>query len=228
MPITNINDHHVKQRRTMATQVEQANVSNSRMHKLVAALPIAATNLLAVYFQFRFAQAALGHRVFVSVLFSVTLETIAISIAYHSHLARLSNLRSGSLRLASIFVALGIATLNASHEISASLALAATAFLCSAISPWLWAIYTTQISSPALVRAGILDPAPIRLGMDRWIYHPIKSWQVKRASSWDGTRNLRQAISAYEAKQRDKAINRAAEQSRNSLDSATEDNISAL
>ena len=181
-------------------------------------MPIVATNTVAVYFQFRFAQSALGHNLAVSVLFSATLESIAISIAYHAHLARLENLRSGVLRIASVLVALGIATINGSHEIHTNLALAATAFGCSFISPFLWEMYSRQVSSVILVKSGHLDYAPIRLGLDRWLFHPYRSFCVKRDSAWSGETNIHRAISAYDKRQRDKAIEKAAQKSREELE----------
>jgi hypothetical protein len=216
VPIINtviLNDSYtdLRKRKELSSHIKFLKLPNGILHRVIAATPIIATNMLAVFFQWRFAQAALGHNPFISALFSLTLESIAISIAYHAHLARIANLRSTMLRMASIVVALGIATLNGSHEFHSSIALAATAFGCSAISPWLWGIYSTQVSSIALARAGQLDYAPIRLGNDRWIYHPIRSFQVKRDSSWSGERNLHRAITVNDKRAADKAINKAAE-----------------
>jgi len=210
-----------QQRSELAVHIKSLKLPSGMFHRVVAAAPIVATNSVAVMFQWRFAQAALGGNPVVSALFSATLESIAISIAYHAHLARLANVRSGTLRIASILVALGIATINGSHEIHSNIALAATAFGCSFISPWLWEMYSRQVSSVALAKSGLLDYAPIRLGMDRWLFHPYRSFCVKRDSSWSGERNLHRAIAEYDKKVRDKAINKAAEKSKSGLAEVT-------
>ena len=217
-PVAVKTERDKREREALTVHIRSLKLPNGTFHKIIAALPIIATNAVAVLFQWRFAQSALGGNPVVSALFSATLESIAISIAYHTHLARLANLRSSTLRIASVFVALGIATLNASHEYHANIALAATAFGCSFISPFLWEMYSRQVSSVALARAGHLDYAPIRLGLDRWLYHPIRSFTVKRDSSWSGERNLHRAIAVYDKKVRDKAINRAAEKSKASIE----------
>ena len=231
MPITNFDQVRAVRRKpaSKTVQDQQARIDtvkhihslkmpNGLLHKLIAALPIVATNAVAVLFQFRFAQSALGHNLAVSVLFSATLESVAISIAYHGHLARMANLRSGTLRLASVVVAASIAVLNASHEYHANLALAATAFGCSFISPFLWEMYSRQVSSVILVKSGHLDMASIRLGQDRWLFHPLRSFQVKSHSAWNSERNIHKAIQAYERRTADKAIRKVTEKSARNLD----------
>lgn len=212
-----------RDRAELVNRIKSLRLPNGTLHKIVAATPIIATNAVAVMFQWRFAQSALGGNPVISALFSATLESIAVSIAYHAHLARLSNLRSGTLRLASVFVALGIAVLNASHEYNANLALAATAFGCSFISPFLWEMYSRQVSSVILVTTGHLDYAPIRLGIDRWLFHPVRAFQVKRDSSWTGERSIHRAIQQTDKRIADRIAAKAAAKAVANLDNELKD-----
>lgn len=204
-------------RMSLSERIKSAKWHNGLLSRVAMALPIISVNCLAVYFQWHYAQSALGHNPAISALFSCSLESTAMGVALSAHKARVKNLRSGVLFAFSILLGIGIGILNASHQYP-NIPLSMTALLSSAISPWLWHIYTVQVSAPMLVKNGYLDLAGIRLGIERWVFHPIRCFQLKSQTSWDGERVLSRAIANYDRKSAEKATRKAVEKNVKSSD----------
>jgi hypothetical protein len=218
MPIVNSEKalRTVKSRQTSAmASPEKATFT----HTAIGALPIIACNAVAIVFQLRFAEAAFGHNLIISILFAISVESTAIGVAFHSHKARKIGLRSGGLFLASVFIGLCVGILNGSHEFHTSIALAACAFAASILSPFLWHMHSVSVSSPELIKNGYLEGASIRLGFDRWFYHPLLSFKTKRAVSWSGERNLYRAIQHTDKMSADHMAGKAAAKASANFDS---------
>jgi hypothetical protein len=210
-------------RKRVSRAAERMKVSTDNkeiwIHRIVAALPIIAVNVVAVTMQLVWAHTALrswGQTG--AILYAVSVETLALSVSYHAHRAMIRNLRSGGLKAASILLGTLVGVLNASHWIHHSIPLACVAFGASFISPLLWHVYSNSVSSEILAKNGLLDYHGVRLGPDRWIFHPIRSFIVKRNSVWLGENNVSVAIRTYNQQQAEKAARKAIEQSTNNLD----------
>lgn len=171
---------------------------------VVAAVPLVVVNTISVIAQFMFWRAHLaGWPLIADALFAVALESIAVYIGYHAHLAQVEDDSSFGLRAASYLIGLGVGTLNGSHYLGAHGHLTAAAAglgLLSASSPWLWAIHSRRESRDQLRAKGLIEPHAARLGKTRWLWHPVKSAQVTWASSWLGVQDPAEAIALIESR----------------------------
>ena len=167
--------------------------------RAAAAVPVVLVNVVAFAGQLAFLREHLPWGLAGQVLMAVTLETIAVYLAWQAHLAQLANDSALRLRLAAYGFALVIAAMNYSHYArpgwSPTFAAVAVA-LCSAASPWLWGIHTRRVSRDQLMKAGLIEPHALRLGMTRWAWHPIRSARVMFHATWKGTTDPAKAIAA--------------------------------
>ena len=153
------------------------------------AIPILLVNSIAIVGQLEFWHTALPWPFAAVALFAIALESIAVFLAYHAHLSQVSNDSSLRLRWASYAMGIVIGLLNASHYLGPNHTITAAAVgigIMSAISPWLWAVHTKRKSRDKLKAAGLIDSHAVRLGMNRWLWHPLKSFGVMRMAAWNG------------------------------------------
>jgi Protein of unknown function (DUF2637) len=133
----------------------------------------------------------------VQALVAVALESIAVYLAWQAHLAQLADDSALRLRLAAYAMAALIAAMNWSHYAGPGWrpTFAAAAFaLCSAISPWLWSVHSRRESRDALKVRGLIEPRAVRLGMTRWLWHPLRSPAVMWHATWAGENDPAKAI----------------------------------
>lgn len=170
---------------------------------VIAAVPVVAVNLCAFFGQLAFLHDHLHWPTPGVVLVALTLESIAVFIAYHAHIAQAADDPSFRLRVAAELFALVIAALNYSHYAGPHWrpTFAAVTFaLFSAISPWLWAIHSHRESRDMLKARGLIDAHAVRLGATRWAWHPLKSARVMWHATWEGIDRPGDAIAAWEAR----------------------------
>ena len=169
---------------------------------IVTAIPIVGVNLTSVIAQLEFWRAHLPTwGIAGQLLFSISLESVAIMLCYFAHLAMVSTDSAFKLRLSAILFALGIATINGSHYVTRAGAITAASigvFVCSAMSPILWGVCSRRASRDILISNGLIEPGSVRLGSARWLFHPRKSFHVFSRAIWHGERNPQIAITAYE------------------------------
>jgi hypothetical protein len=168
----------------------------------MVAMPVMLVNAVAFSGQLAFLRDHLAWTLAGQVMVAAALESVAVYLAYHAHVAQLANDSSLRLRLASYLFALVIATMNYSHYANHwRPTFPAVGFsLMSASSPWLWAIHSRRTSRDALLAAGQIDHHAVRLGATRWLWHPIRSAQVMWVATWEGITSPAKAISAAEAR----------------------------
>ena len=174
---------------------------------VAAAIPVAAVNAVAFFAQLGFMRQHVPWHLPGQILVALTLESIAVYLAFQAHLAQLADDSALRLRLFAYGVALIIAALNYSHYCAPGwrpTAVAVTAALCSAISPWLWGIHSRRESRDRLLAAGKIDKHALRLGATRWVWHPLRSFQVMFRSTWRGTTSPRKAIRGWERERQEK------------------------
>jgi len=166
---------------------------------LLAAAPVVLVNVVAFSGQLAFLRDHLPWVPAGQVLMAVTLETIAVYLAWQAHLAQLANDSALRLRLAAYGFALLIAAMNYSHYAGPGWRptfVAVAVALCSAASPWLWGVHTRRTSRDRLMAAGLVEPHALRLGGTRWAWHPVRSVRVMSAATWQGITDPAKAIGA--------------------------------
>jgi hypothetical protein len=183
-----------------------------------AAVPVALVNATAFIGQFAWVRQHVPWLAPGQVLFAVTLESVAIYLAWHAHLAQLANDSAGRLKLAAYSFALVIGAMNYSHYAShwRPNALAVGLGLMSALSPWLWGVHSRRASRDRLMERGLVEEHAVRLGANRWMWHPWRAMHVMYHATWVGEGNPGAAISQYEEIQAARAIERQGRDARNS------------
>lgn len=167
----------------------------------LAAIPVILVNAVAFYGQLAFLRTHLPAPVAVQALVAVALESIAVYLAWQAHLAQLADDSALRLRLAAYGMAALIGAMNYSHYAAAHWrpTFAAIAFaLCSAISPWLWSVHSRRESRDALKAKGLIEPHAVRLGVTRWLWHPLRSPRVMWHATWAGENDPAAAIALTE------------------------------
>jgi hypothetical protein len=178
-----------------------ADVAPRLMRLAMVAVPVLLVNAVAFAGQLAFLRAHLPWTLAGQVMVAAALESVAVYLAYHAHVAQLANDSSLRLRLASYLFALGIAAMNYSHWADHwRPTFAAVAFgLMSASSPWLWAIHSRRTSRDTLLAQGQIDHHAVRLGATRWLWHPVRSAKVMWVATWEGITAPAEAIAAAAA-----------------------------
>lgn len=166
---------------------------------IAAAVPVVLVNVVAFAGQLAFLREHLPWPPAGQVMVALALESVAIYLAWHAHLAQLANDSALRLRLVAYGFALLIASANYSHYAAPgwrpTFAAVAVA-LCSAISPFLWGVYSRRVSRDRLIAQGLIEPHALRLGMTRWTWHPYRSARVMWLATWEGTTDPAQALAA--------------------------------
>lgn len=164
---------------------------------VLAAVPVALVNGTAFIGQFEFLHAHVPWILPGQILFAVALESVAIYLAWHAHIARMSNDSSGRITLSAYGFALVIASMNYSHYAGPHWRptfMAVGLALMSASSPWLWNVHSRRVSRDKLMERGLLEEKAVRLGATRWTWHPYRSVRVTWLATWEGETNPKRAI----------------------------------
>lgn len=142
-------------------------------------------------------------RLAVAVLFAGALESIALYVGWHSHVALLvgASASAARLRVASYVVAGVVAGINYSHfaDGTSPTAPALAYGLVSLLSPWLWGLHSRRELHLALERAGVVDHTGARFSAERWRAFP---WRTRGARRWSidhGITDPREAWTGYAA-----------------------------
>jgi hypothetical protein len=163
----------------------------------LAAVPIVLVNAVAFAGQLAFLRVHLPWPAAGQVLVAVTLESVAVYLAWQAHLALAADDSALRLRLAAYSFAAVIGVMNYSHYMAAGWrpTFAAVTFgLMSVSSPWLWSVHSRRVSRDALKERGLIEPHAVRLGATRWAWHPALSFRVMRWAAWTGEADPARAI----------------------------------
>jgi hypothetical protein len=171
---------------------------------VAAAVPVVLVNAVAFAGQLAFLRAHLPWPPIGQVAVALALESVAVYLAWHAHLAQVANDSALRLRLAAYAFALIIGAMNYSHYAAPgwrpTFAAVAVA-LCSAASPWLWGIHSRRVSRDRLMAAGLVEPHALRLGGTRWTWHPWRSARVMWCATWEGITDPAEALAAAELRE---------------------------
>jgi hypothetical protein len=183
--------------RLHGTEGQAHEVASRRSRLVMAAVPVVLVNAVAFAGQLAFLRDHLPWPLAGQLMMAAALESVAVYLAYHAHVAALANDSALRLRLAAYGFAAVIATMNYSHYAGPgwrpTFAAVAVA-LCSAASPWLWGVHSRRASRDRLLAAGLVEPHALRLGATRWLWHPLRSARVMYHATWAGITDPRQAI----------------------------------
>jgi hypothetical protein len=163
----------------------------------LAAVPIVLVNVVAFAGQLAFLRTHLPWPAPGQVLVAVTLESVAVYLAWQAHLALAADDSALRLRLAAYAFAAVIGVMNYSHYMAAGWrpTFAAVTFgLMSVSSPWLWSVHSRRVSRDALKERGLIEAHAVRLGATRWLWHPALSFRVMRWAAWTGEADPAAAI----------------------------------
>jgi hypothetical protein len=217
MPLANSPtiDLNATQKRKKMPQIKVKNLQ----HKLITVIPLLLVNIVAISGQYGWSKDHLQSWGLIGqITFALALESVAICIAFHAYLAEIANDSALKLKLASYGFGLGIGLLNYSHWAGPNGKPTATAIVVgvfSSVSPWLWGMYSRNVSRRVLKSNGLIEDHSVRLGSARWLYHPIKCMTVMSRSTWNGEKIPARAIAAYndqmEQKRLQKELTKAAE-----------------
>src|SRR5260370_32083122 len=111
--------------------------------KCLALVPLILVNLVASSGQLAFLRDHLSWSIYGDVAFAAALESVAVYLAYHAHIALISNDSALRLRLGSYAFGVAIGAMNYNHYARPHWRPEFQAGGCggiSAVSPWLWGV----------------------------------------------------------------------------------------
>jgi hypothetical protein len=182
---------------------ETRRVATGRAARAAAvAVPLLLVNAVAFSGQLAFLRTHLPWPLPGQVIMAVALESVAVFLALHAHVAALANDSAMRLRLASYAFGAVIGAMNYSHYAVPGWRPtfpAVAVGLMSASSPWLWAVHSRRASRDQMMAAGLIEGHALRLGSTRWLWHPVRSARVMYHATWTGITDPREAITGWEA-----------------------------
>lgn len=177
----------------------------ARKGRAVLAVPVVLVNLAAVWGQAGWAYdnittGGLGG-VFIAALFAGSVESIGIYLAWESHEALMADQAAALLRAGSYAVGLLAGVLNFLHFAPQSLATGIAFGALSAVSPWLWGIWSRARNRARLAELGLVDARGVKLSTARKVWHPVRSVRVMSWAAWAGVVDPAQAVERWQAEQ---------------------------
>ena len=139
-------------------------------------------------------------RLVLSLLFALSIESIGVYLSWEAHMARMNNEAAELLQAGAYSVGALAGWLNFDHwhqpggDNSAAIVFA----LLSAISPWLWAVWSRARNRARLAELGMTDPRGVKLSTSRKLWHPILSLRVVRWAAWSGETSPTRAVAGWE------------------------------
>jgi len=177
--------------------------------RVFLAVPLVLVNAAAVWGQAGWALTNITHGgifgLIVAVLFALAVESIGVYLAFESHLALMADQAAGLLRVGSYAVGALAGALNFLHFREQSLATGIVFGALSAVSPWLWAIYSRARNRVRLAELDLVDQRGVKLSTSRKLWHPVRSMRVISWAAWEGETNPRAAVEGWERSRWDQA-----------------------
>jgi hypothetical protein len=193
---------------------EERGIRTGRAARAVAvAVPLLLVNAVAFSGQLAFLRTHLPWPLPGQVIMAVALESVAVFLALHAHVAALANDSAMRLRLASYAFGAVIGAMNYSHYAAPGWRPtfpAVAVGLMSASSPWLWAVHSRRASRDQMMAAGLIEGHALRLGSTRWLWHPVRSARVMWHATWQGVTDPREAITGWDASRQSRGASVAA------------------
>lgn len=162
------------------------------------AVPLVLVNLTAVWGQAGWAYDHFTRGgVIVALLFALSVESIGVYLAWESHEALMADQASAFLRFGSYAVGALVGILNYLHFSAQSPAIGVAFGALSAISPWLWGIWSRARNRTRLAELGLVDVRGVKLSTARKLWHPIRSVRVLSWAAWEGVTDPADAVAGW-------------------------------
>jgi len=149
-------------------------------HTFVLVGAIVGVNLVAVAGQVTAFHAGLDWDIPAALGAAAVIESIAIYVGWHAHVALIEGDSVMRLRVTSYAIAAGVGILNYHHyapdwKVDDQAVMFGAASL---LSPWLWAIHSRHVHRAQLRTAGLIDPRAPKFSALRWLLHKDETWQA--------------------------------------------------
>lgn len=134
---------------------------------------------------------------------AAVIESIAIYVGYHAHVALIEGDSVFRLRAASYGIAAGVAVLNY-HHYAPEWTLDDRAVMfggASLLSPWLWAIHSRHQHRQQLRAQGLIDPRAPKFAALRWLLHRNETWTALKWAVRHGEQSPGAAILAVQTEE---------------------------
>lgn len=166
----------------------------------VAAVPVVLVNGTAFIGQFAFLRQHVPWIFPGQVLVAIAIESIAVYLAWHAHLAAMKNDSSTRLKAGAYSFAQVVGAMNYSHYMAPHwrpTVMAVLMYFMSALSPLLWGVHTRRASRDRLMERALVEEHAVRLGGNRWTWHPVRSARVTYWATWHGINEPARAIARF-------------------------------
>ena len=162
------------------------------------AVPLILVNLSAVWGQAGWAYDHItAGGIVVALLFAFSVESIGVYLAWESHEALMADQASAFLRFGSYAVGGLVGVLNYLHFSAQSFAIGIAFGALSAISPWLWGIWSRARNRTRLAELGLVDIRGVKLSTARKLWHPVRSVRVLSWAAWEGVTDPADAVAGW-------------------------------
>jgi hypothetical protein len=167
--------------------------------RAVNVTPLLLLNGFAAYGQAAWALDRITTSLPAAVAFAATVESVALVLASAAHRAAMAGDAAAGRRAASYAIAGVVGWLNWSHWSTSNPTAGAVYAAFSALSPWLWGMWSRDRRRAELRAAGLIDPRAVRFATVRWLLHTRRTWRVWRWAAWEGIGDPGEALAAYAA-----------------------------
>lgn len=170
--------------------------------RILLTIPLVLVNGAAVWGQGGWAYEHITNRgdyaILIAILFALAVECTGAYLAWEAHEARMADRAFVGLQLFSYAVGLFAGVLNYNHFADTNITQAWTFGVMSALSPWLWGVYSRAQNTERLDALGLVDARGVKLSMARKLLWPHRSWDVLRWAAWEGEKNPMRAVEGWE------------------------------
>ncbi len=172
-------------------------------HTLVLVGAIVGVNLVAVAGQVTAFHEGFAWTLLSALAAAAVIESIAIYVGWHAHIALIEGDSVFRLRAASYGIAVIVGGLNYHHYAPDWLPTdkAVMFGLASLLSPWLWAIHSRHVHRRQLRAAGLIDPRAPKFSFLRWLLHHRETWRALKWAVRHGEQSPAVAITAVQMEQ---------------------------
>ncbi|GII89467.1 hypothetical protein Ssi03_74570 [Sphaerisporangium siamense] len=168
---------------------------------LVLVGAIVGVNLVAIAGQVTAFHKGFGWDLLAALGAAAVVESIAIYVGWHAHVALIEGDSVFRLRVTSYAIALIVGGLNYHHYAPDGHPTdqAIMFGLASILSPWLWAMHSRHLHRTQLRTAGLIDPRAPKFSVLRWVLHRAETWQALKWAVRHGEQSPSAAILAVQA-----------------------------
>ncbi|GAA4600357.1 hypothetical protein GCM10023194_81450 [Planotetraspora phitsanulokensis] len=146
-------------------------------------------NIVAVAGQFLVFQ-ALGWPTPTAVMAAAIVESVAVYVSWHAHVALREGDSAFRLRMTSYLIGAAAAYLNYSHVPQTPELFAA----CSLASPWLWSMHSRHLHRKDLREQSLIDPRAPKFSVLRWALHRKETFAAFKWAVGEGVQSPQIAV----------------------------------